>query len=140
MERTLGMIKPDAIEKRVVGEILARAEREGFRIVALRLVRMTRAEAEAFYAVHRSRGFFEELTGFMSSGPSIAMVLEADRAIQRWRDVMGATDPRAAAPGTLRSLYGTDIQRNAVHGSDAPATAATEIAYFFGAVDLLERR
>ncbi len=140
MERTLAIIKPDAVEKKVAGKILARIEDEGFRIVGQRLVRLTRAEAEGFYAVHRERPFFADLTAFMSSGPAVVLVLEAEDAIRRWRDVMGATDPAQAAAGTLRKEFAANIERNAVHGSDAPETAATEIAYFFRAVDLLERR
>ncbi len=140
MQRTFAMIKPDAVGKQVVGKILARIEEEGFRIVALRQARMTRAEAEGFYAVHRERPFFKDLTAFMSSGPAVLMVLERDGAIKHWRDTMGATNSEEAAEGTIRKQFGTDIERNAVHGSDAPETAATEIAYFFGAVDLLERR
>ncbi len=140
MERTFAIVKPDAVEKGRIGKILDRIEEEGFRIVAMRMVRLTRAEAEGFYAVHRERPFFKDLTAFMSSGPAVLMVLEADDAIRRWRDVMGTTNPEEAAEGTLRKLYGTNIERNATHGSDAPETAATEIAYFFGSVDLLERR
>ena len=136
MERTLAIIKPDAVGAGKAGLILARIEREGFRIVALRMVPLTRREAEGFYAVHRERPFFGDLTVFMSSGPCIAVALEADGAIARWRDVMGATDPAQAADGTLRKEFGTDIERNATHGSDAPETAAIEIAYFFGGIDL----
>ncbi len=137
MERTLAIIKPDAVAQRRAGRILSRIEEEGFRIVALRLVCLTRAEAEGFYAVHRERPFFSDLTKFISSGPCIVLVLEAEGAIARWREVMGATDPAKAAPGTLRREVGTNIERNATHGSDAPGTAATEIAYFFGGIDLL---
>jgi len=140
MERTFAIIKPDAVEKRCAGKILTRIEEEGFRVVAMRMARLTRKEAEGFYAVHRERPFFGDLTAFMSSGPAVVMVLEADDAIRRWRDVMGVTDPAKAADGTLRKLYGTNIERNATHGSDAPETAADEIRYFFGAVELLERR
>jgi nucleoside-diphosphate kinase len=136
-ERTLAIVKPDAVEKRMVGRILGRIEEEGFRIVALRMVRMAPREAQGFYAVHRDRPFFADLTAFMSSGPAVVMVLERDGAITHWRDVMGATDPAKAAPGTIRRQCGTNIQNNAVHGSDAPETAATEIAYFFGGIDLI---
>jgi nucleoside-diphosphate kinase len=137
MERTLAIIKPDAVENRCAGRILARIEEEGFRVVAMRMVRLNLSEAEGFYAVHRDKPFFGELTAFMSSGRCIVMVLEAERAIARWRGVMGATDPAQADEGTLRKLFATNVERNACHGSDAPDTAATEIAYFFGAADLL---
>jgi nucleoside-diphosphate kinase len=137
MERTLAIIKPDAVAKKLAGRVISRIEEEGFRVVALRSVSMSRREAEGFYAVHRERPFFGELTAFMSSGPSIVLVLEADSAISRWRRVMGATDPAKAAEGTLRRQFASDIQHNAVHGSDAPETAATEIAYFFRSIDLI---
>jgi nucleoside-diphosphate kinase len=137
MERTFAIIKPDAVEARAAGRILARIEQEGFRIVALRLENLTRREAEGFYAVHRERPFFNDLTKFMSSGPCIVMVLEAEQAIVRWRETMGVTDPAKAADGTLRKQFGTNIERNATHGSDAPETAAEEIAYFFGGIDLI---
>ena len=137
MQRTLAIIKPDAVERRVVGDVLQRIEQEGFRVVALRMVRMTRGEAEGFYAVHRERPFFNDLTAFVSSGPAVVMVLEADDAIARWRGIMGATDPAKADEGTLRRQFATNIERNAVHGSDAPETAASEIAYFFGGIELI---
>jgi nucleoside-diphosphate kinase len=137
MERTLAIIKPDALEKRCAGRILARIEEDGFRVVAMRMVHLTPSQAEGFYAVHRDKPFFGRLTAFMSSGRCIVMVLEGERAISRWRGVMGATDPAQADDGTLRKLFATNIERNACHGSDAPDTAATEIAYFFGGVDLL---
>jgi len=137
MERTLAIIKPDAVERKCAGRILARIEEEGFRIVAMRVERLTRETAEGFYAVHRERPFFNDLTAFMSSGPCIPMVLEAEGAIAKWREIMGATDPAQAADGTIRKLFATNIERNASHGSDAPETAATEIAYFFGGIDLL---
>ena len=137
MERTLAIVKPDGVEKKAVGRIIARIEEEGFRIVALRMVRLSRAEAEGFYAVHRERPFFNDLTAFMSSGPAVALVLEADDAIPRWRGVMGATDPAKADEGTLRAQFASNIERNAVHGSDAPETAAVEISYFFPGVDLI---
>lgn len=137
MERTLAIIKPDGVEKKVAGQVLARIEEEGFRIVAQRMIRMSREEAEGFYAVHRERPFFADLTEFMSSGPAIVMVLEAENAISRWRETMGATDPAAAAEGTLRKQFASNIQNNVVHGSDAPGTAATEIAYFFAGIDLI---
>jgi nucleoside-diphosphate kinase len=136
-QRTLAIVKPDAVEKRSAGRILGRIEEEGFRIVALRMVRLTASEAEGFYAVHRERPFFADLTAFMSSGPAVVLVLEREEAIKRWREVMGATDPAKAAAGTLRAEFGTDIQQNAVHGSDAPETASSEIAYFFGGIELV---
>lgn len=136
-QKTLAIVKPDAVGKQRAGKIVGRIEEEGFRIVALRMVRLTSREAEGFYAVHRERPFFADLTAFMSSGPAVVMVLERDDAIARWREVMGATDPAKAAPGTIREQHGADIQHNAVHGSDAPETAATEIAYFFGGIDLI---
>ena len=136
MERTLAIIKPDGVERRLVGAILQRIEEEGFRILGLRLVRLGLREAEGFYAVHRERPFFAALTSFMSSGPAVVMVLEAPEGIARWREVMGATDPRRAAEGTLRRQFASDIERNVVHGSDAPATAAVEIAYFFRQIEL----
>jgi len=137
MERTLAIIKPDAVAKRVVGPIVQRVEQAGFRIVALRLASLTRADAEGFYAVHRARPFFPSLTAFMSSGPVVLMVLEADAAIRTWRDLMGPTDPAKAPAGSIRAEFGTNIERNATHGSDAPETAAFEIGYFFAGVDLV---
>ena len=136
MERTLAIIKPDAVAIRQAGAILKRIATGGFGLRGMRLVRLTRAEAEGFYAVHRDRPFFDSLTAFMSSGPAIVLTLEADDAIRRWRDLMGATDPDKAAPGSLRREFGTSIERNATHGSDAPETAATEVGYFFRAVEL----
>ena len=137
MERTFAIIKPDAVEAGAAGRILARIEEEGFRIVAMRLERLDRRKAEGFYAVHRDKPFFNDLTAFMSSGPCIVMALEAEGAILRWRETMGATDPAQAAAGTLRKLFGSNIERNATHGSDAPDTAAAEVAYFFGGIDLI---
>jgi len=131
LERTLAIIKPDAVGRGLEGEILSRIHKAGFRILAMKSLRMTRAEAEGFYAVHRSRPFFAPLTESMSSGKVIVMVLEAENAIARWRDTMGATDPAKAAPGTIRREFGTSIQNNCTHGSDAAETAAFEISYFF---------
>jgi nucleoside-diphosphate kinase len=136
VERTLTIIKPDAIEKRVAGKILARLEEEGFRIAAARMVRMDEREAGGFYAVHRARPFYGDLCRFMSSGPAIPMVLERAGAIAHLRKVMGATDPAKAEPGTIRKQFGESIERNAIHGSDAPETAAFEIGYFFPGLDL----
>lgn len=130
-ERTLAIVKPDAVGRGLTGEILTRIHGAGLEIVAIESLRMTKAEAEGFYAVHRSKPFFEELATFMSSGKVVVMTLEAENAISRWRELMGATDPAKAAPDTLRRLFGSSIQNNCTHGSDAPETAAFEIAYFF---------
>ncbi len=132
-QQTLAIIKPDAVKKRVVGKIISRIEDEGFTIARLKLVHLTLDEAKGFYAVHKEKKFFASLTEFMSSGPSVVMVLEAEDAIRRWREVMGATDPALAEPGTLRRLYGFSIERNAVHGSDGTETAEFEVGYFFKA-------
>jgi nucleoside-diphosphate kinase len=137
LERTLTIIKPDAVADGHVGDIIKIFETNKFRIVAARLLNLTKQEAEGFYAVHRGKGFFESLTAFMSSGRALAMVLEGENAIARLREVMGATNPANAAPGTIRKLYAANIERNAVHGSDAPETAAFEIGYFFSGVDLI---
>jgi nucleoside-diphosphate kinase len=131
MERTLAIIKPDATKKRIIGKIIARIEEEGFTIVRMKLVHLTKEEAKGFYIVHKEKGFYDSLCEFMSSGPVVLMVLEAEDVIKRWREVMGATDPAKAAPGTLRHTYGFSIERNATHGSDARDTAEWEIAYFF---------
>ncbi|MBI2131615.1 MAG: nucleoside-diphosphate kinase [Candidatus Tectomicrobia bacterium] len=136
MERTFAMIKPDAVERGLAGKILSRVEAEGFKVVGMRLVRMTKAQAEGFYAVHRERPFFGPLTAYMSSGRTVVLALEREDAIRRWRDVMGATDPAKAAPGTLRKEFGESIERNATHGSDAPDTAAFELGYWFPGVSL----
>jgi nucleoside-diphosphate kinase len=137
LERTLAIIKPDAVSRNLQGEILARIHKAGFRIVAIKSLRLSRGEAEGFYAVHRERPFFKDLTEFMSSGRSIPMVLEAEGAIAKWREVMGATNPANAAPGTIRRDLADSIQNNCVHGSDAPETAAFEIGYFFSGIELL---
>ena len=131
VERTLSIIKPDAVAKNVIGEIYARFEKAGLRVVAARMVHLSRSDAEGFYAVHRGRPFFEDLVQFMSSGPVMIQVLEGENAIQRNRDLMGATDPRKAAAGTIRADFAQSIDANAVHGSDAPETARDEVAYFF---------
>jgi nucleoside-diphosphate kinase len=137
IERTLAIIKPDAVERRLAGRILQRIEQEGFQIRAMRRLHLSRRQAEGFYAVHRERPFFESLTEFMASGPAIVMVLEAQDAIRRWRALMGATDPAKADPGTLRKEFAQSIERNATHGSDASETAAFEIGYFFAGIDLI---
>ena len=136
-ERTLAIIKPDAVERRVAGKIIERIEAEGFQIRAIKRVHLSQAQAEGFYAVHRQRPFFGSLTSFMSSGAAIVMVLEAADAIKKWRTLMGATDPAKADPGTLRKEFAQSIERNATHGSDAPETAAYEIGYFFAGVELV---
>jgi nucleoside-diphosphate kinase len=135
-ERTFAIIKPDAVKARHAGKIIQRIEDEGFTIRAMRLVHLTKAEAEGFYAVHRERPFFPSLTSFMSSGPCIVMALEAADAIKKWRTLMGATDPAKADAGTLRKEFGQSIETNATHGSDAPETAAFELGYFFPGVEL----
>jgi nucleoside-diphosphate kinase len=131
IERTLAIIKPDAVKKRIVGKILDRIEEEGFEIVEMKMVRLTKDGARAFYAIHKGKPFFAGLTDFMSSGEIVVMALERENAIAHWRQVMGETDPARAQVGTLRRTYGFSIERNAVHGSDAPQTAETEISYFF---------
>jgi nucleoside-diphosphate kinase len=137
MERTFAIIKPDAVGRRLVGAIVSRIEQSGFEIRAMRLAHLTKREAEGFYAVHRDKPFFGGLTDYMSSGPAVLMVLEAPEAIARWRGLMGATDPAKAAAGTLRREFGTSIERNATHGSDAPETAAYEIGYFFRGMEVI---
>lgn len=137
IERTFAIIKPDAVSKGQQGDILARIHQAGFKVVAIKSMRLTKEEAGGFYAVHRERPFFGELTDFMSSGKIIAMVLQADGAILKWRDTMGATDPQKASPGTIRRDLGTSIGNNCVHGSDAPETAAFEISYFFAGMELI---
>lgn len=131
MERTLAIIKPDAVASRVAGRIIQRIEEAGFQIRAMRMLHLSSRDAEGFYAVHRERPFFGSLTKFMSSGPAIVLALEADDAIRKWRNLMGATDPAKADPGTLRKEFGRSIENNATHGSDAPETAAFELGYFF---------
>ena len=138
-ERTLAIIKPDAVAKGAAGQIFARIEKAGFTVIAARMIRMSEQDAAGFYAVHRQRPFFQSLCSFMTQGPCIPMVLEADNAIQRWRDLMGATDPAKAAAGTIRKDFASSIEANAVHGSDAPQTAAFEIPYFFSNLDLCPR-
>lgn len=137
LERTLAIIKPDATARGLAGDIFSRIHRAGFSIVAIKSLRLTRAEAEGFYAVHRGKGFFDELTAFMSSGKIFVMALEASGAIARWRETMGATDPAKAVPGSIRRDLGSSIQNNCTHGSDAPDTAAFEIGYFFASHELL---
>ena len=136
MERTLAIIKPDAVAARNAGRILQRVEESGFTIRAMRLLKLTQSEAEGFYAVHRERPFFGSLTKFMASGPVVVLALEAPDAIKKWRTLMGATDPAKADAGTLRKDFGASIENNATHGSDAPETAAYEVGYFFPGMEL----
>ena len=139
MERTLAIIKPDATARRLTGRILQRIEEAGLQIRAMRMMRLSRAGAEGFYAVHRDRPFFKDLTEFMASGPIVALVLEAPDAIQKWRTLMGATDPAKADAGTIRREFASSIGENATHGSDAPETAAFEIGYFFAGMELVDK-
>ncbi|MGK7294316.1 MAG: nucleoside-diphosphate kinase [Candidatus Wenzhouxiangella sp. M2_3B_020] len=139
MQRTLSIIKPDAVAKNVIGEIYTRFERAGLKIVAARMMHLSREQAEGFYAVHRERPFFGDLVEFMTSGPVMVQVLEGEDAIARNREIMGATDPRQAAPGTIRADFATSIDANAVHGSDAEDTAAEEIGFFFGDDEIYSR-
>ena len=136
IERTFSIIKPDGVEKGVIGRVIARFEAVGLKPVAMKLKRLSQAEAEGFYAVHKARPFFADLVKFMTSGPVVLMVLEGEGAIAKNREVMGATDPKKAAPGTLRADFATDIEKNTVHGSDAPETAKVEISYFFPEIDV----
>lgn len=137
MEQTLAIVKPDGVSRGLIGAVIQRIEERGLKIVAMKMLHMSRAQAQGFYAVHRERPFFNDLTAFMSSGPAVAMVLEAENAIARWRELMGATDYRKAAEGTIRREFASDIEKNVVHGSDAPETAAFEIGYFFNRFEIL---
>ncbi|MDE1943016.1 MAG: nucleoside-diphosphate kinase [Betaproteobacteria bacterium] len=139
IERTLSIIKPDAVAKNVIGEIYSRFEKAGLKIVAARMMHLSQAEAEGFYAVHRERPFFKDLVSFMISGPVMVQVLQGEGAVLKNRDLMGATDPKKAAPGTIRADFADSIDANAVHGSDAPETAAVEIAYFFPTLNVYPR-
>jgi nucleoside-diphosphate kinase len=139
VQRTLAIVKPDAVAAGSAGRILERIEKAGFKILAAKMIRMSFDDAAGFYAVHRERPFFKSLCTFMTQGPCLPMVLEADNAIQRWRDLMGATDPAKAAAGTIRKDFASSIEANAVHGSDAPGTAAFEISYFFSALEIHAR-
>jgi nucleoside-diphosphate kinase len=137
MERTFAIIKPDAVARHLAGDILKRVEASGLRVVGLRLTQLSRAEAESFYAVHKERPFYKSLCDYMTSGPVIVAVLAGEGAIKRWRDLMGATDPAKAAAGTIRKDFGQNVEQNATHGSDAPETAANEIAFFFRGLELI---
>ena len=137
MERTLSIIKPDGVSRGLIGEVIQRLEKNDLEIKAMKMISMTKRQAEGFYHVHRERPFFESLTGFMSSGPCVVMVLEGDNVIARYRELMGATNYKEAADGTIRREFATDIEKNVVHGSDAPETAAFEIGYFFNSFEIV---
>jgi nucleoside-diphosphate kinase len=136
IERTFGIVKPDAVEKSAVGGVIDMIEKAGLKIVGLRLVRLSDAQARAFYDVHKERPFFPDLVRFMTSGPAVVMAIEGEEAVARYREVMGPTDSKKAPAGTIRNKYGTNIERNAVHGSDAQATAKVELAFFFAGLDM----
>jgi nucleoside-diphosphate kinase len=136
MQRTLSIVKPDGVQKHLIGEVIKRFEDHGLKVIGLKMISMDKKEAEGFYAVHRGKPFFESLTTFMSSGPSVVMVLEGQEAISKIRELMGATDPKQAKEGTLRNQFATNIEKNVVHGSDAPETATFEINYFFNALEM----
>jgi len=138
MEKTLSIVKPDGVQKHLIGEVIKRFESHGLKVIALKMISMDKKEAEGFYAVHRGKPFFESLTTFMSSGPSVVMVFEGEGAISKARELMGATDPQQAKEGTLRRQFATNIEKNVVHGSDAPETAAFEIKYFFNSLEVFE--
>ncbi|MES0447378.1 MAG: nucleoside-diphosphate kinase [Desulfobacterales bacterium] len=136
MERTLSIIKPDGVDRGIIGEVIKRLEDNKIKIIAMKMLRMTKAQAESFYAVHKERPFFESLTDFMTSGPVVAMVLEGENVIDKYRELMGATDCKEAAEGTIRKDFATDIEKNVVHGSDSPETADFEIGYFFNSFEI----
>lgn len=138
-ERTFAIVKPDAVKRNLIGEVIRRIEESGLQIAAARFLQLTKSDAEGFYAVHKERPFFGSLVEYMCSGPVMVMALEGDDAIKRWRDLMGATDPAKAAPGTIRKDLGQSVEANATHGSDAPETAAVEIAYFFRTLEVVAR-
>ncbi len=138
MDRTLSIVKPDGVQKHLSGEVIKRFEDHGLKVIGLKMISMDKKEAEGFYAVHRGKPFFDSLTTFMSSGPAVVMVLEGEGAIAKTRELMGATDPKQAKEGTLRRQYAANIEKNIVHGSDAPETAAFEIKYFFNALETLQ--
>ncbi len=137
MERTLAIIKPDGVARALIGEVIKRLEKKGFQIVAMKMVRLSKDQARGFYAVHEGRPFFESLTDFMSSGPAVVMILEGENIIARYRELMGATNYKEAAEGTIRREFASDIEKNVVHGSDAPDTAAFEINYFFNNLEMV---
>ncbi|MGD8256711.1 MAG: nucleoside-diphosphate kinase [Desulfobacterales bacterium] len=139
MQRTLSIIKPDGVARGLIGEVIKRIESNRLKIAAMKMIFMTKKQAEGFYDVHRKRPFFDDLTNFMSSGPAVVMVLEGEGVIAKWRDMMGATNYEEAAEGTIRREFATDIEKNVVHGSDAPETAAFEIGYFFNSFEFVDR-
>jgi nucleoside-diphosphate kinase len=139
LERTFSIVKPDGVQKNLIGQVYSRFEKAGLKVIAARMVHLTQAQAEGFYAVHRERGFFNDLVKYMTSGPVIAQVLEGDNAVAKHRELMGATDPKKAAPGTIRADFASSIEENVVHGSDSAENAAIEIAYFFATSDLCPR-
>lgn len=139
METTLSIIKPDGVRRALIGEVIRRLEQNQIRIAAMKMIHLSKAQAEGFYAVHRERPFFKSLTDFMASGPVVVMVLEGENVITRYRQLMGATNYKEAAPGTIRADFATDIEQNVVHGSDAPETAAFEIGYFFNQLEIVNR-
>ena len=138
MEKTLSIIKPDGVKKRVIGEVIKRFEKNGLRVVAMRMLWMNKREAEGFYDVHKDKGFYDSLTDFMSSGPAVVMVLEGENAIAKNRKIMGATNPEKAEEGTIRKAFASGIEKNIVHGSDSPETATFEISYFFNALEIFD--
>ena len=139
VERTLAIIKPDAVERNIIGEIIKDIESSGLKIIAMKMIHLTKKQAEGFYYVHKEKPFFNSLTDYMSSGPIVVMVLEGDGAIEKWRRLMGATDPAKAEEGTIRKRFGLNIERNSVHGSDSPESAKYEIAYFFSSLEMVSR-
>jgi nucleoside-diphosphate kinase len=136
MERTLSIVKPDGVGKNVIGEVIKRFEQQGLRIAALKMIHLTKEEAQGFYIVHKQRPFYDSLTGFMTEGPIVVIVVEGDQAISKVREIMGATNPKDAASGTIRADFASDIEHNIVHGSDSPESAAFEIAYFFSSLEI----
>ncbi len=138
MERTLSIVKPDGVKKGLIGEVIRRFENAGLRITALKMLKLTKDQAKGFYIVHKDRPFYESLTDFMSEGPIVVMVVEGENAISKVREIMGATNPREAAPGTIRAEFASDIERNIVHGSDSPESASFEIGYFFSSIEIMD--
>jgi len=136
MERTLSIVKPDGVKKNLIGEVISRFEKAGLKVIGLKMIKMTKEQAKGFYIVHKDKPFYDSLTEFMSEGPVVVMVLEGQGAIEKVRNIMGATNPENAAPGTIRAEYGTNVERNVVHGSDSPQSAEFEINYFFNALEL----
>lgn len=137
MEQTLSIVKPDGVKKNIIGEVIARFEKNGLRIAALKMLKLSKEDAKNFYVVHKDRPFYDSLTDFMSEGPIVVMVIEGENAILRVRDIMGATDPKNAAPGTIRADFASDIEHNIIHGSDAQASASYEIPFFFSSLEIM---